>query len=179
MGYHMDAAFLGIVVACIVNLLFTMVVVLVVDKVGRKPLLLFGGVIMGISMLTLGSLFHSGNTGLLGLVAICFYLAGFAVSFGPVVWIMLSEIYPAPIRGQAMSMAVAAQWVANLLVSATFPLLLGSGTLNAAWNHGFAFWLYGGCALAASFVVLRFVPETRGVDSEMLATLWRRQDATA
>lgn len=179
MGYQMDAAFLGIVVACIVNLLFTMVVLLIVDKVGRKPLLLFGGIIMGISMLTLGSLFHSQNTGLLALVAICFYLAGFAVSFGPVVWIMLSEIYPAPIRGQAMSLAVAAQWVANLLVSGTFPLLLGNDWLNAAWNHGFAFWVYGSCGILAAFVVLRFVPETRGVDSEMLAGLWRRQDATA
>ena len=179
MGYQMDAAFLGIVVACIVNLMFTMVVLLIVDKVGRKPLLLFGGIIMAISMLTLGSLFHSQNTGLLGLVAICFYLAGFAISFGPVVWIMLSEIYPAPIRGQAMSLAVATQWVANLLVAGTFPLLLGNETLNAAWNHGFAFWVYGGCAILASFVVLRFVPETRGVDSEMLAGLWRREDAPA
>ena len=179
MGYHMEAAFLGATVASVVNLLFTMVVVLIVDKIGRKPLLLFGGIIMGISMLTLGSLFHSQNTGLLALVAICFYLAGFAISFGPVVWIMLSEIYPAPIRGQAMSLAVAAQWVANLLVSGTFPLLLGNETLNAAWNHGFAFWVYGSCGIIAAFVVLRFVPETRGVDSEMLATLWRRQDAAA
>ena len=66
MGYHMDAAFLGIVVACIVNLLSTMVVVLIVDKVGRKPLLIFGGLIMGLSMLMLGSLFHSQNTGTAG-----------------------------------------------------------------------------------------------------------------
>jgi SP family xylose:H+ symportor-like MFS transporter len=175
MGYYMDAAFLGILIACMVNLMFTMVVVLLVDKIGRKPLLLFGGIIMGISMLALGSLFHSGNTGLLGLVAICFYLAGFAVSFGPVVWIMLSEIYPAPIRGQAMSLAVASQWVANLLVSGTFPLLLGNG----AWDHGYVFWVYGAFGILAAFVVLKFVPETRGVDSEMLETLWRRQDAPA
>ena len=88
------------------------------------------------------------------------------MSFGPIVWIMLTEIYPAPIRGQAMSIAVASQWIANLLVSATFPLLLGNDTLNAAWNHGFPFWLYGGFGILAAFIVMRFVPETRGVDSD-------------
>jgi MFS transporter, SP family, xylose:H+ symportor len=179
MGYHMDAAYLGIVVACIVNLLSTMIVVLIVDKVGRKPLLIFGGLIMGLSMLVLGSLFHAQNTGMLGLAAICLYLAGFAISFGPIVWIMMTEIYPEPIRGQAMSIAVASQWIANLLVSATFPLLLGNATLNSAWNHAFPFWLYGSFAILAAFIVLRFVPETRGVDSDLLAGLWRREDVAA
>jgi SP family xylose:H+ symportor-like MFS transporter len=179
MGYHMDASFLGILVASVVNLMSTMVVVLIVDKVGRKPLLIFGGLIMGLSMLLLGSLFHLQHTGLVALVAICLYLAGFALSFGPIVWIMLTEIYPEPIRGQAMSYAVAAQWVANLLVSGSFPLLLGNGTLNTAWNYGFPFWLYGGLALLAAFVVMKFVPETRGIDNEMLAALWRREDVAA
>jgi len=179
MGYHMDAAFLGIVIACIVNLLSTMVVVLIVDKVGRRPLLIFGGLIMGMSMLVLGSLFHSQNTGMLGLAAICLYVAGFAISFGPIVWIMMTEIYPAPIHGQAMSIAVASQWIANLLVSATFPLLLGNATLNGAWNHAFPFWLYGSFGILAAFIVLRFVPETRGVDSDLLAALWRREDIAA
>jgi SP family xylose:H+ symportor-like MFS transporter len=179
MGYHMDAAFLGILVASVVNFMCTMVVVLIVDKVGRKPLLIFGGLIMGLSMLVLGSLFHTQHTGLVALLAICLYLAGFALSFGPIVWIMLTEIYPEPIRGQAMSYAVAAQWIANLLVSGTFPLLLGNDTLNAAWNHGFPFWVYGSLALLAAFFVMKFVPETRGVDSEMLAALWRREDVAA
>lgn len=176
MGYHMDAAFLGTLVACIVNLMSTMVVVLVVDKVGRKPLLIFGGLIMGVSMLWLGMLFHTNHTGVVALVAICLFLAGFAVSFGPIVWIMLTEMYPAPIKQQAMSLAVAAQWIANLLVSASFPLILHNQMLNATWNHGFAFYVYGGCGILAAFVVMRFVPETRGVDSDMLDALWRRED---
>lgn len=176
MGYHMDAAYLGIVVACSVNLLATMVVVLIVDRVGRKPLLIFGGLIMGLSMLMLGSMFSSQNTGLLGLAAICLYLVGFALSFGPIVWIMLTEIYPAPIRGQAMSIAVASQWIANLLISATFPLLLGNDTLNAAWHHGFPFWLYGSFGIVAAFIVMRYVPETRGVDGDSVAALWRREE---
>jgi len=176
LGYHMDASFLGTLAACVINFLSTMVVVLIVDKVGRKPLLIFGGLIMGIAMLTLGSLFHSQSAGHYGLAAICLYLAGFAVSFGPIVWIMMTEIYPAPIRGQAMSIAVASQWIANLLVSGTFPLLLNNDTLNAAWNHGFPFWLYGTFGIVAAFVVMRYVPETRGVDSEHLSALWKRED---
>ncbi|HET7812400.1 MAG TPA: sugar porter family MFS transporter [Steroidobacteraceae bacterium] len=179
MGYHMDASFLGTVVLCAVNLSSTMIVVLIVDKVGRKPLLIFGGLLMGLSMLALGSLFRSQSPGAYGLVALCCYLAGFAVSFGPIVWIMMTEIYPAPIRGQAMSIAVASQWVANLLVSGSFPLLLGNDTLNAAWNHAFPFWLYGGFAILAAFVVLRYVPETRGVDSDHLSALWKREDIAA
>jgi len=98
------------------------------------------------------------------------------VSFGPIVWIMMTEMYPAPIRGQAMSLAVASQWIANLLVSGTFPLLMGNDALNAAWNHAFPFWLYGGFSILAAFVVLRFVPETRGVDSDQLSALWKRED---
>jgi SP family xylose:H+ symportor-like MFS transporter len=179
MGYHTDAAFLGTLVACMVNLMSTMVVVLVVDKLGRKPLLVFGGLIMGLSMIALGVLFHSNNTGVFALVAICTFLAGFAVSFGPIVWIMLTEIYPAPIKRQAMSLAVAAQWIANLLVSATFPMMLRNETLNASWNHGFAFWVYGACGIAAAFVVMRFIPETRGVDSDSLADMWQREEKQA
>jgi len=176
MGYHMDASFLGILIASMVNFLATMIVVLIVDKVGRKPLLILGGVISGLSMLMLGSLFHAHQVGVYGLVAMCFFLAGFAISFGPIVWIMMTELYPAPIRGQAMSIAVASQWVANLLVSGSFPLLMGNSLLNQAWHHGFPFWMCGTFALCAAFVVMRFVPETRGVDSEQLSALWRREE---
>lgn len=179
LGYHMDASFLGVLVVSTVNLMCTMVVVLIVDKVGRKPLLIFGGLLMSLSMLMLGSLFHSQQSGYLALVGMCFYIAGFAFSFGPIVWIMLTEIYPAPIRGQAMSLAVAAQWIANLLVSGTFPLLFGSDSLNDRWHFGIPFWLYGSFGIIAVFVVLRYVPETRGVDSDNLSALWRREDVAA
>lgn len=177
MGYHMDASFLGTLIASMVNFMATMIVVLLVDKVGRKPLLIFGGIISGLSLLTLGSLFHSQQTGLLGLVAMCCFMAGFAISFGPIVWIMMTELFPAPIRGKAMSIAVASQWVANLLVSASFPMIMGSGALNQISNHGFAFWLYGSFGILAAFVVMRYVPETRGVDSDQLSALWRREEA--
>jgi SP family xylose:H+ symportor-like MFS transporter len=179
MGYHMDASFLGLLIASMVNFMATMIVVLIVDKVGRKPLLIFGGLISGLSMLALGSLFDAQQTGVYGLVAMCCFLAGFAISFGPIVWIMMTELFPAPIRGQAMSVAVASQWIANLLVSGSFPLIMGNGWLNDTWNHGFPFWLYGSFSILSAFVVMRYVPETRGVDSDQLSALWRREDIAA
>lgn len=175
MGYHMDDAYLGVLLARSLNLLATMVVVLIVDRVGRKPLLIMGAMIMGISMMIIGSLFQADSTGTVGLVAICCYLAGLGMSFGPIVWILMSEIFPSQIRGQAMSIAIAAQWSANFLVCATFPVMFGDSTLNALTHGGFAFWIYGGFAIFAAFMVLRFVPETKGVDHELLASFWRRQ----
>jgi SP family xylose:H+ symportor-like MFS transporter len=179
MGFHMDAAFLGVLIARSLNLLATMMMVLIVDRVGRKPLLIFGALLMGLAMMAIGALFQADNTGALGLTAICCYLVGLGVSFGPIVWIMMSEIFPAPIRGQAMSIAVASQWGANFLVSATFPVMFGDSALNAFAHGGFAFFVYGGFGLLAAFVVLRYVPETKGLDNERAGAFWRRQaDAT-
>jgi len=169
MGYHVDEALLGVLIARSLNLLATMMVVLIVDRVGRKPLLIFGALIMGLSMLALGAVFETDDTGADGLVAMCCYMVGLGMSFGPIVWIMMSEIFPTAIRGQAMSVAIATQWAANFLVSFTFPVAFAYG--------GFAFWIYGGFGLLAAFVVLRFVPETKGVDGERLAALWRREGA--
>ena len=169
MGYHMDAALLGVLIARCLNLLATMGVVLIVDRVGRKPLLVVGAVIMGCSMMAMSSLFVSKTTGVPGLVAMCCYLTGLGMSFGPIVWILMSELFPAPIRAQAMSVAIAAQWAANFLVSASFPLVFG----------GFAFFIYGAFALLAGFVVLRHVPETKGLDQDLLGAFWRRHSREA
>ncbi len=174
LGYHLDEAFLGVLLARSLNVLATMGVVLVVDRVGRKPLLVVGAIVMGLSMLALGWLLRTGSAPMFGLIAICCYLVGLGLSFGPIVWIMLSEIFPAPIRAKATSIAMWAQWGANLCVALSFPALFGS-TVNAYSNGALPFWIYGGFALIAGFVVLRFVPETKGVDNEVLGTFWRRQ----
>jgi SP family xylose:H+ symportor-like MFS transporter len=131
--------------------------------------------VMGLSMMVIGSLVQAQSTGAVGLVAICCYLAGLGMSFGPIVWILMSEIFPSSIRGQAMSIAIAAQWSANFVVCATFPVMFGDSTLNGLTHGGFAFWLYGGFAILAAFVVLRYVPETKGIDHERLGGFWKRQ----
>jgi MFS transporter, SP family, xylose:H+ symportor len=179
MGYHMDAAFLGVLLARCLNLLATMMVVLIVDRVGRKPLLIVGALIMGLSMMALGSLFSADNTSSYGLMAMCCYMAGLGMSFGPIVWILMSEIFPTPIRGQAMSLAIAAQWGANFLVSFTFPIMFGDTLLNGMAHGGFAFWLYGVFGVLAALVVLRYVPETKGLDNERLGVFWRREAGNA
>lgn len=175
MGYHMDSAFLGTLMARCLNLLATMAIVLVVDRVGRKPLLIFGALVMGLSMMALGSLFRTDHASTYGLAAMCVYMAGLGMSFGPVVWILLSEIFPTPIRAQAMSLAIASQWTANFLVSFTFPIMFGSTTLNALAHGGIAFWLYGVFALFAGYMVLNHLPETRGLDHERVGGYWRAQ----
>ncbi len=175
MGYHLDAALLGVLIARCLNLLATMIVVLIVDRVGRKPLLIAGALCMGFAMMAIGTLFQTGLTGPYGLIAICCCFVGYGMSFGPIVWILMSELFPAPIRGQAMSIAIAAQWGANFLVASTFPVLFGSSFLTRMAHHGFPFWVYGAFAMLAAFTVLRYVPETKGLDHEVLGAFWRRQ----
>ncbi|HUQ11084.1 MAG TPA: sugar porter family MFS transporter [Steroidobacteraceae bacterium] len=178
MGYHMDAAFLGVLLARCGNLLATMAIVLVVDRVGRKPLLIFGAVVMGFAMMALGSLFRTDNASAYGLTAMCLYMAGLGMSFGPIVWILMSEIFPAPIRAQAMAFSISAQWGANFLVSFTFPVMFGDSVLNGFAHGGFAFWIYGGFGLVAAYVVMRYVPETKGLDHERVSAYWKAAAST-
>ena len=127
---------------------------------------------------SLGTMFASGNAGVAGLVAICLYLTGLGMSFGPIIWILMSEIFPAPIRAQAMSTAIAAQWSANFLVSGSFPMLFDESFL-AVMQGGFAFFVYGTFSLLACFLVLKHVPETKGLDPELLGAFWRRHTRIA
>jgi SP family xylose:H+ symportor-like MFS transporter len=126
-------------------------------------------------MMIMGSLFASDQAGVPGLVAICCYLTGLGMSFGPIIWILMSELFPAPIRAQGVSIAIAAQWAANFIVSASFPVMFGDATLNAMTHGGFAFYVYGAFAMLAGFVVLRHVPETKGLDQDLIGAFWRRQ----
>ena len=111
------------------------------------------------------------------LVAVVVYIAGFALSWGPVAWVMLSEMFPNSIKGKAMGLAVAAQWIANLLVSASFKILDGSSVLNAMFNHGFAYWIYGAMSILAALFVMRYVPETKGRSLEAIQDLWGKPEA--
>ena len=131
MGFEANASLLQTVIMGIVMVVFTLVATATVDKWGRKPLLILGALIMAVSMIALGFLFYSGNVGLAALVVVCIYIAGFSLSWGPVVWVMLAEIFPNNIRNKAMAIAVAAQWIANLFVSWTFNILDSHSALTA------------------------------------------------
>jgi SP family xylose:H+ symportor-like MFS transporter len=175
MGSSADSALLQTIIVGVANIVFTLVALVTVDRWGRKPLLILGAVVMGVSMLSLGFLFSSGNVGTAALVAVVAYIAGFALSWGPVVWVLLSEIFPNSIKGKAMALAVAMQWIANLFVSWSFKVLDGNSALNAMFNHGFSYWIYGVMSFLAALFVWRFVPETKGHSLEAIQHLWTKQ----
>jgi SP family xylose:H+ symportor-like MFS transporter len=172
MGASTDSALLQTIVVGAANTVFTVVAILTVDRLGRKPLLIIGALIMAVSMIALGCLFNANAVGEGALVAVVAYIAGFALSWGPVVWVLLSEMFPNSIKGLAMGIAVAAQWIANLFVSWTFKILDGSSVLNALFHHGFAYWIYGAMSVLAALFVMWFVPETKGKSLEAIQDLW-------
>jgi MFS transporter, SP family, xylose:H+ symportor len=184
-AYLESAWFVGVTMT-----LFTLVATVTVDRLGRKPLLICGAIVMAAAMLTLGTLFdthavaatvggHTGSSGAayIAIAAVVVYIIGFSFSWGPVTWVMLSEVFPNSIKGKAMSIAVAAQWIANFVVSQTFPMLDGSSSLNAAFNHGFAYWLYGIGGVLAALFVMRFVPETKQKSLEAIEGMWGKKPA--
>jgi SP family xylose:H+ symportor-like MFS transporter len=127
---------------------------------------------MAAAMVALGCLFNAHAVGLGALVAVVVYIGGFAFSWGPVAWVLLAEMFPNSIKGKGLGLAVAAQWVANWLVSTSFKVLDGNSTLNAMFNHGFAYWIYGAMSVLAALFVIRYVPETKGRSLEAIQDLW-------
>lgn len=173
MGSGTDTALFQTIIVGAVNLIFTVLAILTVDKFGRKPLMIIGALAMSLAMFTLGCAFFAEATGTVALVSMLVYVAGFAMSWGPVTWVLLSEIFPNKIRGKAMAIAVAAQWISNYLVSWTFPMMDKNSYLLEKFNHGFAYWIYAVMGLIAMIIVWKFVPETKGKTLEEMEDLWK------
>jgi len=171
-GFDTNASLFQTIVVGAVNLIFTVVAIVTVDKLGRKPLQIIGAIVMAVAMFALGGAFALQIKGVMALLCMLLYIAGFAVSWGPVVWVLLSEIFPNQIRGKAMAVAVAAQWIANFLVSATFPILNDNPYLVNAFHHGFAYWIYGVMSILAALFMWKWVPETKGRTLEQMESLW-------
>lgn len=172
MGAGNDSSLLQTIIVGLVNLTFTVLAIFTVDRFGRKPLMIIGGLAMGVSMIALGFSFFADKKGLISLIFMLTYTAAFAMSWGPVTWVLLSEIFPNSIRG-AMSIAVAAQWVSNLIVSWTFPMMNESSALTRLFNHGFSYWIYGLMGFLAAWFVLKLVPETKGKSLEEIEGIWK------
>lgn len=96
------------------------------------------------------------------------------MSWGPVCWVMLSEIFPNSVRSSVMSIAVAAQWVSNFLISWTFPIMDKNETLVNTFNHGFSYWIYGILAVVAALFVWKRLPETKGKTLEDMENIWKK-----
>ncbi len=168
-GFHSaQSALLATVLVGAVNLVFTIASLFLLDRVGRRPLLLWGLALMTLSLATLGCLFGREHVShIFILLGVLVYLASFAIGLGPVFWLLISEIYPTAIRGQAMSLATITIWVFDLLVTITFLSLLG--VLGASRT----FWFYAVASAAAFFFSTRRVPETKGRTLEEIEASWK------
>ena len=175
MGAATDTALLQQIIVGAVNLSFTILAILTVDKFGRRPLMIVGALVMALSMFILGTTFYMHSVGIGSLICMLVYTAGFAMSWGPVCWVLLSEIFPNSIRSMVMSIAVASQWISNFLVSWTFPMLDKNETLTAMFNHGFSYWIYGLMGVLAALFIWKLVPETTGKSLEEMEGYWKRR----
>ncbi|TXG37358.1 D-xylose transporter XylE [Seonamhaeicola maritimus] len=174
MGSGTDTALLQTIIVGSVNLIFTVLAIMTVDKYGRKPLMIIGAIGMAFAMFSLGTSFFMESVGIGALIFMLIYVASFAMSWGPVCWVLLSEIFPNKIRGRALAVAVAAQWISNYLVSWTFPMLDKNTYLLETFNHGFAYWIYGVMGVLAALLVWKFVPETKGKTLEEMENIWQK-----
>ena len=176
-GFSESDSFLASVINSLVNVVATVVAILIVDKVGRKPMLLGGSVGMTIMLGIMAVAFSQavpapgadpadspvlpGAWGPIALVAANLYVVAFAVSWGPVVWVLLGEMFPNWLRAAALAVAAAAQWIANFIITVTFQTLADIG-LTLAYG------LYAVFALISFFFVFRFVQETKGKSLESM-----------
>ena len=168
MGAAKDASLLQTVVMGGVNLVFTVLAILTVDKWGRKPLLMVGSIGMAVGMFAIAFLSWQEIIGISTLVFIIVYTASFMMSWGPICWVLISEIFPNRIRSKAIAIAVAAQWTANYLISSTYPSMM---EFSGAFTYGF----YGLMSLLSFWFVWKMVPETKGKTLEEMEQLWKKE----
>ncbi|SJM65852.1 sugar porter family MFS transporter [Gulosibacter sp. 10] len=173
-GFDESDALLTGVITAVVNIVTTVIAITLVDRIGRKPLLIIGSVGMAVTLGTMAFVFGTAPTqvvagevqpllsdtaGIVAVLAANLYVVFFGVSWGPVVWVLLGEMFNNRIRAYAISVAAAAQWLANFAVSLTFPTLADAGL-------GLAYGLYAAMAVLSLFFVWKFVKETRGKELE-------------
>jgi SP family xylose:H+ symportor-like MFS transporter len=167
MGAEKDASMLQTIIMGLVNVIFTVVAILTVDKWGRKPLLMVGSIGMAFGMFAIGALAFMKIIGISTLVFIIIYTASFMMSWGPICWVLISELFPNKIRGRAVALAVAAQWAANYFISATYPAMM-------EFSSGGTYWFYGVMSIISFFFVWKMVPETKGKTLEEMEILWKK-----
>ena len=170
-GFSERNSFIITVITAVVNVGTTLIAIATVDRFGRKPLLLIGSVGMAVTLATMAIIFGTapinaegapvlaGATGPIALVAANLFVVSFGMSWGPIVWVLLGESFPNRIRAAALSLAAGAQWVANWLITVSFPAMKDL-------SLGVAYGFYAVCAVLSFFFVLKFVRETKGMELE-------------
>jgi len=164
------------VIMGVVNILFTLVAVFTVERLGRKPLLICGSLGMAVGAFGVALTFGNASLSLVTMLSIMVYSASFMFSWGPICWVLIAEIFPNTIRGAAVAIAVAFQWIFNFIVSSTFvPMFNMHLTPGDDFGHWFTYGLYGIICIIAALFVWRLVPETKGRTLEDMTALWRKQ----
>jgi SP family arabinose:H+ symporter-like MFS transporter len=171
-GFSLGAALGGQVTIGIINVLFTFVAIFTVDRWGRKPLLILGISGAVFSLVIIGFLFYFDIIeGPWILTFILLFIACFAFSFGPVSWIIISEIFPNAVRGRAMSLATLSLWIANFFVGQLTPLMLKS----ESWGPAATFWTFAVLCAPALWLTWKLIPETKGKSLEDIEKYWKRK----
>ncbi len=158
------------------NVAFTILAMATVDRWGRKPLVITGSIGMIVGFLLLGVTLFTQNVGVLSLIGILTFVGSFAMSMGPIVWVILSEMFPNSIRSIGMSIAVAAQWAANYVVSQAFPIVAESPTnVEGVWNGSLPYFLFMAFIAVIIWFTWKYVPETKGQSLEQIEKIWEKK----
>lgn len=169
-GFALSDALGGQVIIGIVNVLFTLIAIWKIDQLGRRPLLIWGVSGIMFSLIMVGLLFYFNVTSgfwLMGFILL--FIASFAFSFGPVIWTLLSEIYPINVRGTAMSIATLTLWVGTALIGQVVPWMLESLTPAGT------FWIFSLSCIPALYLAIKVIPETKGKTLEEIEKFWSRE----
>ncbi|MBR4926100.1 MAG: D-xylose transporter XylE [Prevotella sp.] len=160
----------------VINILFTLVAIFTVEKWGRKPLLVWGSLGMALGAFGVAVTFGHAGMELFTAASLLIYSASFMFSWGPITWVLIAEIFPNTIRGGAVAIAVAFQWIFNFIVSSTFVKMFNMHlTEGDDFGHWFTYGLYGIICVIAAIFVWRLVPETKGKTLEDMTALWRNR----
>ena len=160
----------------IINISFTLVAVFTVEKWGRKPLLISGSLGMALGAFGVALTFGHAGMELVTAASLLIYSASFMFSWGPICWVLIAEIFPNTIRGAAVAIAVAFQWISNFIVSSSFvPMFNMHLTEGDDFGHWFTYGLYGAICVVAAVFVWKLVPETKGKTLEDMTKLWKKQ----
>jgi SP family xylose:H+ symportor-like MFS transporter len=173
LGSSTDVSLLETSILGVVNLLFTLVAIWLVDKMGRKPLLYIGSIGMTIALASVGLFIYYNAVGNWVLPFLLLFMASFSISWGPIVWVLLSEIFPNNIRSLALAISVFIQWVANFVVTQVFPSLVENQWLNDNFNGAFPFYLFSIICLFSIYFIHKYIPETKNKSLEEINKLWK------
>ncbi|WP_280771668.1 sugar porter family MFS transporter [Salipaludibacillus daqingensis] len=170
-----NAGFYQSVLIGLVNFLATFIAIIFIDRVGRKPILIFGSIGMAISMSAVGLMIYMQIINFFILILVFMYIIFFAFSWGPIAWILISEIFPNKLRAKVMSISVFVLWFSNIVVAQTFPMINDNATLQSVFNGAFPFLVYGLFCLIAIPFSIYYVPETKNKSLEEIEEQWKTQ----